>query len=137
LGFIYEEDMCFVCGSKSTEGLKIKFEHIQGGKSEARYAFEPRHQGYDGVVHGGILAAVLDDSMAHAVMALGLMPITTEMRIRFKKPIAVGEEVLFEGQVEKVGRRMVEAKAVGIGPDGEVKVEAEGKFLIGKAENKL
>jgi uncharacterized protein (TIGR00369 family) len=96
-----------------------------------------RHQGYDGLVHGGIIAAVLDDSMAHALMAIGLMPVTAEMKVRFKKPINVGEEILFEGKVIRSGRRIVEASAVGKGPDGDVRVEAEGKFAIGIVKSKL
>ena len=131
MSFLYEEEGCFVCGGKNIEGLQIKFDRIPGGRSFAKHIFEARHQGYDGVVHGGILGAVLDDSMAYAIMALGLMPITTEMKIRFKKPVVVGEEIVFEGQVVKVGRRIIETAAVAKGPEGDVRVEAEGKFFIG------
>jgi len=130
LGFTFDEEGCFVCGVKNIDGLKIKFERIPGGRSFAKYAFEAKHQGYDGVVHGGILGAVLDDSMAYAIMALGLMPITTEMKIRYRKPVAVGEEIAFEGQVVQVGRKIILTTAVAKGPKGDVRVEAEGKFFI-------
>jgi uncharacterized protein (TIGR00369 family) len=131
--FEYLEDNCFVCGAANPDGLKLDFKHETAGRSEVRCAFDERFQGYDGVVHGGILTAVLDDSMAHAVMAIGLMPITAEMKVRFRRPIRVGEEILFEGWVTKSGRRFIETAAVGKGPDGEVRVQAEGKFAISVA----
>ena len=134
--FIYEEEQCYVCGAKSPEGLRIEFERIPGGSSIARHTFEARHQGYDNIVHGGILAAVLDDTMSHAIISLGLMPVTVEMTTRFRKPTYVGEEMTFEGHVTKVGRRFVDASAVGRGPGGVVKVESEGKFIIGKVDER-
>jgi len=132
LSFDYEEEKCYVCGAKNPEGLKLKFEHIPGGRSKVKVVFEPRHQGYDNIVHGGIIGAVLDDSMAHAVMALNILPITTEMKIKFRKPVLVGEEILFEGMVEKVGRKIIDTSAKAIGPDGDLRVEAEGQFYVGK-----
>ena len=136
MGFSFEEEKCYVCGAKSPEGLRIKFERIPGGKSRAAHTFEERHQGYDNIVHGGILAAVLDDTMSHAIIALGLMPVTIEMTLRYRRPTYVGEEMTFEGEVCKVGRRLVDASAVGRGPDGLVRVEAEGKFIIGRVEER-
>ena len=131
MSFLYEEEGCFVCGARNDEGLKIRFDRISGGTSFAKHIFEARHQGYDGVVHGGILSAVLDDSMAYAIMALGLIPVTTEMKVRFKKTVAVSEEIEFQGQVVKVGRRIIETSAVAKGQEGDVRVEAEGKYFVG------
>jgi uncharacterized protein (TIGR00369 family) len=136
MSFSYDEEKCYVCGQQSPEGLKLKFEHIPGGRSRTAHVFEERHQGYDNIVHGGILAAVLDDTMSHAIIALGLMPVTIEMTLRYRRPTYVGEEMTFEGEVNKVGRRVVDASAKGIGPDGQVRVEAEGKFIIGRVGNR-
>ncbi len=137
MSFTYEEERCYVCGAHNPEGLKLKFEHIPGGHSRVKVVFEARHQGYDNIVHGGIISAVLDDSMAHAVMALNLLPVTTEMHIKYRKPVLVGEEILFEGRVDRVGRRLVETSAKAIGPEGDIRVEAEGKFFIGAATGRI
>ncbi len=134
MGFNYLEGNCFVCGKNNPDGLQLDFIRNPGGTSEVRCTFEHRHQGYDNIVHGGLIAAVLDDSMAHAVMAIGLMPVTAEMKIRFKQPVMVGEEILFEGRVVSTGRRFVLTSSVATSPDGSVKVTAEGKFFVDVVE---
>ena len=106
--FTFRENKCFVCGPQNADGLQLRFENNSEGMSKARCVFGEKYQGYDNIVHGGLIAAVLDDSMAYAIMGLGLMPVTAEMKIRYKKPTK--------------------------GPDGEVRVHAEGKFVIGVVE---
>lgn len=129
--FTFRENKCFVCGLQNEDGLQLRFEKNSEGTSKARCVFAEKYQGYDNIVHGGLIAAVLDDTMAYAIMGLGLMPVTAEMKIRYKKPTRVGEEITLEGKVTKVGRKMVEVEAYAKGPDGEVRVHAEGKFVIG------
>ena len=132
--FSYRGNKCFVCGPENEDGFKLRFENSSEGLSKARCVFEEKHQGYDNIVHGGLIAAVLDDSMAYAIMGLGLMPVTVEMKIRYKKPTRVGEEITLEGRVIKVGRKMVEVEADAKGPNGEVRAHAEGKFMVGIVE---
>ena len=61
-------DHCFVCGSKNEAGLHLS---IVSGDEGARTEFQPdaRWEGYPGVVHGGVLSALLDDLMYHAIHA--------------------------------------------------------------------
>lgn len=136
MAFEFRGGKCFVCGMNNPDGLKLKFKMDPAGMSEARCTFDERHQGYDDMVHGGIIAAVLDDTMAYAIIAKDLLPVTAEMKIRFKKPIRVGEEVILEGKIVKTGSKFIQTEAVAKGLDGELKVRAEGVFAIrvGKRE---
>ena len=61
----WREDGCFVCGKSNPIGLKLKFDvDKENNISRSSVVFSAEHQGWDGVVHGGLLAAVLDDAMA-------------------------------------------------------------------------
>lgn len=68
--------------------------------------------------------------MVHAGMAMGILSITIEMKTSFRKPVFVGEEITFEGEVKKVGSRIVEMESFALGPEGKIRVEASGRFFI-------
>ncbi len=79
-------DHCFVCGSKNEAGLQLS---IVSGDEGARTEFQPdaRWEGYPGVVHGGVLSALLDDLMFHAIHAVIRQPmVTASMEVRFRHP---------------------------------------------------
>jgi len=101
--------MCFVCGQKNPVGLKLNF--AWDGKT-ARAEFTPGkfHQGWSGVVHGGIISCVLDEAMSYAALFEGVNTITAKMQARFKRPVQIGEHVVITGWVTKKSRRLVEAK---------------------------
>jgi uncharacterized protein (TIGR00369 family) len=104
-----EFDMCFACGQKNPVGLKLNF--ARDGKT-ARAEFTPSkfHQGWAGVVHGGIISCVLDEAMSYAALFSGVNPITAKMQTRFKRPVQIGEHVVITGWVTKKASRLVEAK---------------------------
>lgn len=130
----FREDHCFVCGEKNPIGLHLKFDlDEEKNRATSSVVFAPEHQGWDGVVHGGILASVLDDVMAYALMTLGQMGITTRMNIAYRKPVKVGEKLRLEGTVEEVKSRIAKLKAVGYTIDDNdrtVRVEAKGTYFL-------
>lgn len=104
-----EYDMCFVCGPKNPIGLKLKFTHDD---KEVKAEFTPGklHQGWSGVVHGGIISAVLDEAMSYAALFVGVNTITARIQARFKHPVRIGEHLVITAHVTKKTRRLVEAK---------------------------
>ena len=56
---------CFVCGESNAAGLKLRFE-TDGRIVRTRFHPRPEHAGFKGVVHGGIIATVLDEVMVWA-----------------------------------------------------------------------
>ena len=88
----WRENNCFVCGPTNPIGLHVEFEiDREKNTSRAEIIFKSEHQGWDGVVHGGLLAAVLDDTMAYAVMTTDHLGITTSIGLKYRKPVKVGE----------------------------------------------
>ncbi len=130
----FSEDYCFVCGRRNPIGLKLEFDLDKENRRATNVvSFSVEHQGWDGVVHGGIIAAVLDDVMAYAIMTTGNMGITTRMSIAYRKPIGVGEEIHLEGEVVKLTARTAVARGIAYTMNGServLKAEAEGTYYL-------
>src|SRR5665213_2147558 len=59
---------CFVCGPDNPRGLRLAFQTNESGEMTAEWIPEPEMEGYQGIVHGGIVSTVLDEAMAKAVL---------------------------------------------------------------------
>lgn len=124
-----DDGMCFVCGQRNPIGLKLEF-HLRDDRT-LRTAFTPQkeHQGYADVVHGGILATILDEVMVNLSYKLGCKAVTTRMEVTFRRPATVGQELLFTAQLVKETRRTLEALAQAGLVDGTVVAEARGTLM--------
>jgi uncharacterized protein (TIGR00369 family) len=124
-----EFDMCFACGQKNPVGLKLNF--ARDGKT-ARAEFTPGkfHQGWSGVVHGGIISCVLDEAMSYAALFEGVNTITAKMQARFKRPIQIGEPLTITARVTKKTRKLVEAKAEILLKDGTPVADSTATMFI-------
>ncbi|HYA41294.1 MAG TPA: PaaI family thioesterase [Syntrophobacteraceae bacterium] len=94
---------CFGCSSTNASGLQMKF--FTDGEALFSWLTVPNHLcGWDNQVHGGILATILDETMAWtAIHFLKKFAVTLTMTIEFHKPIHIGEEIRVEGRVVEVG----------------------------------
>src|SRR5512136_2533157 len=103
---------CFVCGLKNPNGLKLSFE-IDKEKQTLKTTFvaSPTFQGWDGIVHGGIISTLLDEAMAKLVYELGFQSVTASLEIRFKKPAPILEPLQVNGTITEVSKRLIRAKA--------------------------
>ncbi len=101
---------CFGCGEKNPMGLRLKFTTTPDG---VRAPFIPRveHQGFEDVIHGGIISTVLDEAMAWATAAAGIWAVTAEMRVRFREPLRVGQATTVAAAIEFQRGRLVGATA--------------------------
>ncbi len=109
----FESDgKCFVCGKENPGGLRLLFE-IDKEKKVLRTTFLPGpvFQGYDGVVHGGIISTLLDEAMAKLAYELGYNAVTASLEIRFRKPASILKRLKIYGEITEVNRRIVRSKA--------------------------
>jgi len=123
------EDYCFVCGQKNPKGLKAIFNHANGS-SRAEITLEPEYQGWSGIIHGGIIAALLDEACVYAGNSLGYHTVTAELKIRFKNPVAPKEKIVVEAQANHIKSKLIETKAWIKNSAGSLIAEAEGKLII-------
>ncbi len=124
-----DNDYCYVCGKNNPEGLAVDFVIDHGQKSiTGRFTPQRRHQGYEGIIHGGILSALLDEAMVKLAFSLGIPAVTAEITVKFKSPAAPGEELRVSGRLIEESRRLIRATArIECGPV--VIAEAAGKLL--------
>ncbi len=102
---------CFGCGRLNPFGLKLRFYRTNIGVV-APFTPEQRHEGYTGVVHGGIVTTLLDEVMAWALYAKGIWAVTGDLRVRFRLPVEVGVPTLATGRLVTGRGRIVEVAGV-------------------------
>ena len=105
-----EFNMCFACGQKNPIGLKLNFDW--DGKA-ARAEFTPNkfHQGWSGLVHGGIMSCILDEAMNYAALFERVNTITAKMQTRFRRPAQIDEPLIITASLTKKTRKLAQAKA--------------------------
>ena len=124
-----DNERCYVCGKKNPAGLGVAFEINADARSiRARFTPADIHQGYEGIVHGGILSALLDEAMAKLAYSLGIPAVTAEMTVKFRSPASPGEELSISGRLARETSRLIEAEAI-IEKGVLVIAEAKGKLL--------
>ncbi|MEW5701867.1 MAG: PaaI family thioesterase [Candidatus Zixiibacteriota bacterium] len=130
---IIRNNVCFVCGDGNRDGLHIRF-FVDGDQAVAAYTPEAKYQGFQGILHGGLTATLLDEIMAKAVLSRQRWAMTVEMNVRYKKAIPIGESLRLVGRVTREVGRLLETAAEIVGPDGQVYASATGKYLEAAAK---
>lgn len=124
---------CFVCGNSDDNprslGLTI-FWNDEEQRTEIPIFPNSTWCGYEGVVHGGIIASVFDDAMAWAIRReSGSWAVTGELSVRYLRPVLADTRYVVEGRVEKRSGRRISTVAVMKSYDGKKVAEANGLFL--------
>jgi uncharacterized protein (TIGR00369 family) len=121
---------CFVCGESNACGLKIRFE-TDGVVVRARFVPRPEHIGFKQVVHGGILATLLDEIMVWAcAIQTRRFAYCAELNVRFVNPVRPGEEVFATGELAANRRnKLFEARGELRNAAGLVFATGVGKYL--------
>ena len=123
---------CFVCGLDNEHGLKSSFFELENGDLIARFNPADGHQGYPGRMHGGVSAAILDETIGRAVMNHdkdGVWGVTLEFSMKFRKPVPLDQEVVVRARVISENKRTFEGSGEIVLPDGSVAVEGKGRYL--------
>ena len=107
---VRDDHYCFGCGRLNPFGLKLTFYRTADGVL-APFTPERRHEGYTGVVHGGIVTTVLDEVMAWALYAREIWAVTGDLRVRFRRPVAVGAPTIASARITAERSRMLEVAA--------------------------
>ncbi len=119
--------MCFVCGLQNPIGLKARF--YEDGKTTVRaeVMIPETYQGYPGVAHGGVVAALLDEAAGRALMvgAPERFMVTAQLKVRYHHPVPTGQMLLLIAQPLRIGSRMARARAELRMRDGTLCAEAE------------
>ncbi len=118
---------CFVCGVENPRGLHMRFYQNTLGEVSAEITVPEHYQGYPGVVHGGIVAAMLDEITGRAAMeeeATRFM-VTASLKVRYHKPVPIGQPLRLVGTVRMRRGRLATASGELRLPDDSLAAEAE------------
>ena len=125
-----DDHHCFVCGTENPKGLHLQFERREPGRLASSVVFSRDHQGFKGIVHGGMMAAVLDEMMGNLAWVEGHSAATVELNVRLKKAARVGERVLLEGWIRQGEKpRILRGRAEARDEKGTLLASAEGVLI--------
>ncbi len=121
---------CFICGSDNPKLLHLEFTNIGKNTVITEFKLEKEYEGYSDIIHGGILAAILDDAMANAVIIDNILIYAVELNVRYLKRCFVMENLQAKGWIEDVNHKIIETKGEIRSSNGALKVTAYGKYFI-------
>jgi len=77
-------------------GLKLKFDFCEERKTiSTEFTPQKVHQGFKGIVHGGIIGLILDECMVNIAWKLGILAVSAEYTIRLARPAAINKKLIF------------------------------------------
>ncbi|WP_457681403.1 PaaI family thioesterase [Thermovibrio sp.] len=124
---LIRDDFCFVCGQENPRGMKLSFKR-ENGRVFSRFSLPEYYQGYNKVVHGGVISLILDESMAHLQRKEERF-LTGKLTVKFHRPLMVNQEVEVEAWVKESKRKFKITKAV-MRRNGELIAEAEAIMFV-------
>ncbi|MGI6685753.1 MAG: PaaI family thioesterase [Bacillota bacterium] len=125
------DSMCFACGKQNPIGLKLKF-YVDNEEYITVFTPNEEHQGYPGIMHGGLTATILDEITARYAWSKGKVAFTASLNVRYRKGIPIGKPVTFKSRLVKKRGRLYEMEAEAILEDGTVAAEATAKIMEAK-----
>ncbi len=124
-----DDGLCFGCGPHNPIGLRLTFAW-DGDVYGTRWTPAPEHQGWAGIVHGGLLALTLDETLSRAALERhGLHWVTAELNTRLRRSARVGVPLVIEAWVESVRPKLIVVR-------GEIR-EAESGLTVATGEAKM
>ena len=101
---------CLLCGIDNPIGLNLRFYEEGDDRVVARFTPLPEHQGYPGVLHGGLTSALLDETIGRTLVPHDLWAMTVELNVRFRRPIPVGQPLTVIGELVRLRSRTMEGR---------------------------
>ena len=127
------EGFCFGCGQNNPMGLKLRFTR-DGETIRAEFKPDKMHQGWPGLLHGGILGCLLDEAMSNIAYATGNTCVTASFEIRQRQPVRVEVPLVITAWITRQRKKIIETAGRVTLKDGTIIAESTAKQFI--AENR-
>ncbi len=125
------EDMhpyCIVCGSFNLRGLHLESQAMPDGSVQATFDCHRVLEGYEGILHGGVIASLLDGAMTHCLFANGHVGVTAVLNVRFHHPVEAERAVTVRARITE-SCHTLHHLAADLIQDGQIRADATAKFL--------
>jgi uncharacterized protein (TIGR00369 family) len=119
-------EMCFVCGRKNPVGLYMTFHDNGEDEVVSEYTVPEHYQGYPGIVHGGVIAAMLDEVVGRVSM-IGdphHFMMSVKLNILYRQPVPIATPLRVSGKIVRLRGRLGKAEGKIHLPDGSLACEA-------------
>ena len=116
---------CFACGLRNDAGLKLTF-WTEGNDIVTEFTPDAHYQGFPGVLHGGILATLLDETLSRVASLEGRWMMTGRLEIRYRRPAPMGPRLRVTARKLSARSRMVQA-------EGEVRLANDPSVILADA----
>lgn len=125
------DNPCFGCGADNPRGMKLTFEQDHDArKIIGHFRFGPEYQGSNRVLHGGIIAVLLDEAMGKLNRFHDVRAVTAELNVEYLRPVPIDEDVVVEAQeVSREGRNLVHTSEIR-NAAGKVLARGRGRFVV-------
>ena len=123
-----EHPNCIVCSPDHQSGLHLEFTLLEDGSVQAAFDCGGAFQGYPGLLHGGVISALLDGAMTNCLFAHGQQGITGELKVRFRHPVVTDRPAIVRAWIDRSIPPFYVLQAELI-QDEWVKAKATGKFV--------
>lgn len=107
---------------------ELKFTFNAKGNLTGNFTCTEYHQGYDTMVHGGLIAAIVDASMVQCLMGHGIVGYTANLSVKYRKPVIIHDNALLETYIEKNICSRLYCMRCDIAQNNRRVVSAHGKF---------
>jgi uncharacterized protein (TIGR00369 family) len=123
--------MCFVCGTNNPLSLRAHFLELADGRLCAEFVATDSHQSYPGRAHGGVISAILDETIGRAVQVANpeVFGVTLELNVRFRKPVPLNVPLKVIAQVTEHSKRLFAGEGKLLLEDGSVAADATARYL--------
>lgn len=125
-------DQCVVCGFANPMSLGLEFWELENGELASLTHTKQEHQSYPGRTHGGIISALLDEVIGRAVAIAEpeCFGVTVDLRVQFKKPVPLEQELIIVGRIDRNRSRMFEGSGeIYLAANGELLAAGSGRYL--------
>jgi len=126
---------CLLCGDKNPWSLQLRFQANDDGDVIAQFKGRYVLQGYNGILHGGVIASLLDSAMTNCLFQQGINAVTGELNVRYRHSVPCDAELELRARVvsEKRPLFLVESELL---MGSKIMAKATAKFME-RLEEKL
>ncbi len=122
---------CIACGTTNGHAPRLRFMSTSDGGVQTTFQPDPSLEGYDGMLHGGIIATLLDAAMTNCLFAQGHCGVTADLRLRYRHPVTSCEACTLRAWIERAQRTLFTMRAE-LRQADQVRVTATAKFMVKK-----
>ncbi|MBZ0265411.1 PaaI family thioesterase [bacterium] len=129
----FQHDSCLLCGTKNPKSLGLTFKMYGDGGVEAEFSPNKLLQGYDGCLHGGVIASLLDSAMTNCLFRHNIQAFTADLHVRYLETVPIDEKLILRAWLKDRRRNLCTLYAE-LSISDRKHAWAEAKFLINRRE---